>query len=75
MPMKKPEKTKYKDLTAEDIKEYKEFHNISDELAQKMADAIRIYTEIVYNCFSEQRFEEQKAKLISINKEEKRKAA
>ena len=72
---KQPTKTKYKDVTAADVKSCKGYEDISDELAQKIADAIRVYTEIVYNCFKEGKFEEQKAKVISISKEEKKKAA
>lgn len=68
-------KTTYRDLTIEDIKACKEFKDISDELAQQIADAIRIYTEIIYNCYTEGRFEEQKAKVISIKQEANKKAA
>jgi len=73
----KSEKPKaiHKDLTAKDIKESEGFKEISDELAQKIANAIRVYTEIIYNCFTEERFEEQKAKLVSMNNQEKNKAA
>ena len=70
-----PTKTKYEDVTAADVKACKGYEDISDELAQKIADAIRVYTEIIYNCFKEERLEEQKAKVISIGKEEKKKAA
>jgi hypothetical protein len=72
---KQPTKTKYKDVTAADVKACKGYEDISDELAQKIADAIRVYTEIVYNCFKEGEFEKQKAKVISISKEENKKAA
>lgn len=72
---KQPTKTKYKDVTAADVKACKGYENISDELAQKIADAIRVYTEIVYNCFKEGKFEEQQAKVISMNKKENKKAA
>lgn len=68
-------KTTYRDLTIEDIKACKEFKDISDELAQQIADAIRIYTEIIYSCYTEGRFEEQKAKVISIKQEANKKAA
>ena len=73
----KSEKPKaiYKDLIAKDIKECKGFEGINEELAQKIADAIRVYTEIIYNCFIEERFEEQKAKVILMSKNEKNKAA
>ena len=72
---KRPTKTKYKDVTAADVKGCKGYEDISEELAQEIADAIRVYTEIVYNCFKEERLEEQKAKVISIGKGEKKKAA
>ena len=70
-----PTKTKYEDVTAADVKACKGYEDISEELAQKIADAIRVYTEIIYNCFKEERLEEQKAKVISIGKDEKKKAA
>ena len=66
---------KYQDVTIEDVKACKGYENISDEMAQKIADAIRVYTEIIYSCFKEERFEEQKAKVISIGKQEYKKAA
>lgn len=72
---KQPTKTKYNDVTAADVKACKGYEEISEELAQKIADAIRVYTEIVYNCFKEGKFEEQQAKVISIGKEENKKAA
>lgn len=68
-------KTKYKDVTAADVKACKGYEDVSDELAQRIADAIRVYTEVIYNCFKEERFEEQKAKVICISKEEIKKAA
>lgn len=68
-------KTPYGDLTIEDIKACIEFKDVSDELAQQIADAIRVYTEIIYNCYFEERFEEQKAKVISINQGANKKAA
>ena len=66
---------KYTDVTIEDVKACRGYENISDELAQRIVDAIRVYTEIIYNCFKEERFEEQKAKVISIGKQENKKAA
>lgn len=72
---KQPTKTKYMDVTAADVKACKGYEDISEALAQKIADAIRVYTEIVYNCFKEGKFEEQKAKVISMSKEESKKAA
>lgn len=66
---------KYKDVTAADVKACKGYEDVSDELAQRIADAIRVYTEIIYNCFKEERFEEQKAKVMPMNKEEIKKAA
>lgn len=70
-----PTKTKYEDVTAADVKACKGYEDISDELAQKIADAIRVYTEIIYNCFKEERFEEQKAKVISMGANKNQKAA
>ena len=67
--------TKYKDVTAADVKACKGYEDVSDELAQRIADAIRVYTEVIYNCFKEERFEEQKAKVMSMNKEQIKKAA
>lgn len=49
----------YCDVTIEDIKKCEGFENISDELAQKIADAIRVYTEIIYSCYRDNRFPEQ----------------
>lgn len=72
---KQPIKPKYKDVTAADVKACKGYESISDELAQKVADAIRVYTEIIYNCFKEGKFEEQKVKVISMNRKENKKAA
>ena len=68
-------KTNYKDVTAADVKACKGYEDVSDELAQRIADAIRVYTEVIYNCFKEERFEEQKAKVMSMNKEQIKKAA
>lgn len=68
-------KTKYKEVTAADAKACKGYEDVSDELAQRIADVIRVYTKVIYNCFREERFEEQKAKVISISKEEIKKAA
>lgn len=72
---KQPIKPKYKDVTVADIKACKGYECISDELAQKIADAIRGYSEIIYNCFREGKFEEQKAKVISLSSKENKKAA
>ena len=72
---KQPKRIKFEDVTAEDVKACKGYEDISDELAQKIADAIRVYTEIIYNSFREGRFEEQKAKVISFGKHENKKAA
>lgn len=68
-------KPKYKDVTAADVKACKGYQDVSDDLAQRIADAIRVYTEVIYNCFKEERFEEQKAKVMSMSKEEIKKAA
>ena len=72
---KQPIKPKYKDVTAADVKACKGYESLSDELAQNIADAIRVYTEVIYNCFREGKFEEQKAKVISLNSKENKKAA
>ena len=68
-------KVKYPDVTIAEVKECKGYGKINDELAQSIVDAIRIYTEIIYTCYLENRFEEQKTKLISINQEANNKAA
>ena len=68
-------KTKYKNVTAADVKACKGYEDISDELAQRIADAIRVYTEIIYNCFKEERFSKQGAQVISMSTEETKKAA
>jgi hypothetical protein len=72
---KSPKKTKYKDVTIADVKACKGYEEISDDLAQKIVDAIRVYTEIIYNCFKEERFEEQKAKVISMRTNKNQKTA
>lgn len=72
---KSSNKTKYKDVTIADVKACKGYEEISDDLAQKIVDAIRVYTEIIYNCFKEERFEEQKAKVISMGANKNQKAA
>ena len=72
---KQPIKPKYKDVTAADVKACKGYENVGDELAQKIADTIRVYTEVIYNCFREGKLEEQKAKVISLNCKENKKAA
>ena len=72
---KQPNQTHFKDLTIADVKACNGYEQIGDELAQKIVDAIRIYSEIIYNCFTEGRFEEQKAKIVSFNQKENRKAA
>jgi hypothetical protein len=72
---KQLEQSEYLDITKEEVKACKGYENISDELAQKIADGIRVYTEILYNCFKERRFDELKAKVISISPQENKKAA
>ena len=67
--------TIHSDIRAADIKECEGFESISDELAEKIANAIMVYTEIIYNCFKEERFEEQNAKMVSLRYEERSKAA
>jgi len=71
-----PAKTKYKDVTAADVKASKGYEGISDELAQGIADAIRVYTEVIYGCFTQSRFDNQSAKVVAFtNQEENKKAA
>ncbi len=65
----------YEDVNVADVKECKGFEEVSDELAQGIADAIRVYTEVIYNCYVEGRFEEEKVKVISMNRQNKKKAA
>jgi hypothetical protein len=72
---KQSNKTKYKDVTIDDVKACKGYEDISDDLAQKIVDAIKVYTEIIYNCFKEGRFEEQKAKVTSMETTKNQKAA
>ena len=67
--------TIHSDVTIADIKQCDGFESISDELAEKFVDTIKTYTEIIYNCFTEERFEEQNAKMVSLNYEERSKAA
>lgn len=67
--------TKYRDVTADDVKACKGYETISEEMAQGIADAIRVYTEVIYGCFTERRFAEQKAKVFTIPKQESKKAA
>ena len=68
-------KAAFQDLSIEDIKSCEEFKNISNEIAEQLADAIRIFTEIIYKCYMENRFEEQKAKVIELKPKEAKKAA
>ena len=72
---KLPNKTKYKDITIGDVKACKGYEEIRDDLAQKIVDAIRVYTEVIYNCFKEEKYEEQKAKVISMGTNKNQKAA
>ena len=65
----------YPDLRKEDIKACEEFKDMNDELAEQLAEAIRIFTEIIYNCYVEERFEEQKLKVISMQQKVLNKAA
>lgn len=73
--MKTQKNTLCKDLTKEDIKAVEEFKDITDELAQQIADTIRTYTEIVYACYQQERFNEQKAKVIQLMAAKANKAA
>jgi len=61
--------TVHSDITATDIKQCDGFEEIDDELAEKLAAAIKVYTEIIYNCFKEERFKEQKGEIISLSYE------
>ena len=72
--MKQP-KTKYEDVTAADVKACTGYESISDEMAQQIADAIRVYTEIIYNWFKDGKFEEKEAKVISLSSNENKRAA
>jgi len=65
----------HSDVTIADIKQCDGFESISDELAEKFVKTIKGYTEIIYNCFAEERFEEQKAKIVSLNFKERNNAA
>ena len=65
----------YKDLTLADIKAVDEFKDIPDELAQQIADTIRTYTEVIYACYQQERFKEQKAKVIQLPMAESKKVA
>lgn len=71
----KDQKSNYKDLTIEDVKALDDFKDISDELAQQIADTIRTYTEIFYMCYTESRFDEQKVKVIQLKPGKANKAA
>ncbi len=46
MTYKNNPKETFKDVTIEDVKKCKSFENISNELAQKIADAIRAYRKL-----------------------------
>lgn len=72
---KKPVKTKYEDVTEADVKACKGYESISDEEAQQIADAIRVYTEIIYNCFKDRKFEGGEAKVISLSSNKNKRAA
>lgn len=74
-PTEQDSKTIHSDITAADIKECEGFEEINDELAEKIANVIKAYTEIIYNCFIEERFKEQNAKMVSLSYEERSKAA
>jgi hypothetical protein len=73
--MKASKKPLYEDLTKDDIKAIEEFKDISDELANQIAEAIRVYTEIIYECYLQERFEEQKAKIIQLPTAKSKRAA
>jgi hypothetical protein len=67
-------KTIYEDASIEDLKACAGFENVSDEDGRNILKAIRIYTEIIFNCFSEERLKEE-AKVITMNTAVKCKAA
>ena len=69
-----PDQPIYEDLTYADVKACKDFETISDELAQKIAEAIRVYTEIIYTCFVEGRLAEDNA-TVSLPKQQYKQAA
>ena len=68
-------KSSYEDVTKADVKGCKGFEEVSDEQAQGIADAIRVYTEVIYNCFAEGRFEEGKPKIVTLHREQTKKVA
>ena len=72
---KKLSKPKYEDVTAADVKACKGYEGVSDEEAQQIANAIRDYTEIIYNCFKDGKAEEGEAKVISLSCQENKRAA
>lgn len=72
---KKQPKPKYEDVAAADVKACKGYESISDEEAQQIANAIRVYTEIIYNCFKDGKFEEGEAKVISLSSNKNKRAA
>lgn len=72
---KEKPKQSYEDVTIADVKGCKEFEELSDEQAQGIADAIRVYTEVIYNCFAEGRFEDRQAKIVTLHREQTKKAA
>jgi hypothetical protein len=63
------------DVTIAEVKGCQGFEELSDAQAQSIADAIRVYTEIIYNCFVERRLTEEKAKIITLRIEHNQKAA
>lgn len=65
----------YEDVTIADVKECKAFEKVSDEMAQGIADAIRIYTEVIYNCFVEGKLQNKEAKIVTLHREQIKKAA
>jgi hypothetical protein len=64
---KQVSETVHSDITASDIKQCDGFEEINDELAEKIVAAVKVYTEIIYNCFKEERLKEQKGEVISLS--------
>lgn len=68
-------KQAHEDVTISDVLRCAGFEKVSDEQAQCIADAIRVYTEIIYNCFAEGRLAEGKPKVVALYTEQTKKVA
>lgn len=71
-------RTRYPDLTIEEVRACEKFKDLSDEQAQQVIDTIRTYTEIIYNCYQQGRLTKQSgtpSKIINIAQHETNKAA